>query len=265
MLDLLIKAFRNPRRAIEKSWNIINREAFDGQCTVCGNDSTMYKQGKNVAETYKCKICGAIARHRHLAIELCNEFGIEEPFSVDKFAETKSNLKIYEAQARGAINARLKKINDYICSEYYPEIPRGKEIADGIRCEDLQNLTFEDESFDLVITQAVFEHIREPELAWKEIFRVLKPSGCHIFSVPIGTSQKTERRIRIENGKDLFIKPKAYHNDGVRKAFVYTDFGTDVAEHLNKFGFSTRISSFEDLDQDRFRIYNGYVFISLKT
>lgn len=264
MLNLLIKALKNPRRAIQKSWDIINREAFEGQCTVCGNDTTMYKLGKYAAETYKCNVCGANARHRHLAIELCNIFGIGEPFSVDKFADAKSDLKIYEAQAMGAINARLKKIRGYSCSEYYSEIPRGEEISNGITCEDLQDLTFEDESFDLVITQAVFEHIREPDLAWKEISRVLKPSGIHLFTVPIDNRSKTENRVKIENGKELFVKPKAHHHDGVRRAFVYTDFGTDLAEHLNKFGFTTRISSFEDLDQDRFRIYNGYVFISRK-
>lgn len=264
MLDLLIKAFKNPRRAIQKSWNILNREAFEGHCTVCGNDSTMHKQGKHAGETYKCSVCGGIARHRHFAIELCKVYGIEEPISVDKFAEMKSDLKIYEAQAMGAINSRLKKINGYHCSEFYPEFSRGEEIRDGIRNEDLQDLTFEDESFDLVITQAVFEHVREPDLAWKEIHRVLKPSGYHIFSVPIDTRSLTEPRVRIENGEDVFIKPKHHHNDGVRHAFVYTDFGLDVAEHLNKFGFSTRISSFEDLHQDRFRIYDGYVFISQK-
>jgi len=265
VLDLLIKALKNPQRAIEKSWSILRREKFEGSCTVCGNDSTMYKQGNNLGETYKCNVCGAIARHRHLTIELCKVFGVGEPTSIEKFVVANSDLMIYEAQAFGAINDRLKKLDGYVSSEYYTEIPRGEEIRDGIRCEDLQNLTFEDESFDLVITQAVFEHIREPDLAWKEIYRVLKPSGYHIFSIPIDTRTKTERRVRIENREEIHIKHKAYHKDGVRKAFVYTDFGTDVAEHLNKFGFSTRISSFEDLDQARFRIYNGYVFISQKT
>ena len=265
MLDLVIKAFKNPKRAIEKSWSLLSREKFEGLCTVCGTESIMYKQGNNLGETYKCKACGAIARHRHLAIELCKVFGIEEPYAIDKFIEANSDFKIYEAQAFGAINDRLKKLDGYVSSEYYPEILKGEEIKDGIRCEDLQNLTFEDESFDLVITQAVFEHIREPDSAWKEIFRVLKPSGYHVFSIPIDSRAKTESRVRIENREEIHIKHKAYHKDGTRKAFVYTDFGTDVAEYLNKFGFSTRISSFEDLDQERFRIYNGYVFISQKT
>ncbi|MCH8299549.1 MAG: methyltransferase domain-containing protein [Candidatus Marinimicrobia bacterium] len=125
-------------------------------------------------------------------------------------------------------------------------------------------MTFNDETFDLVITQTVFEHILEPDFAWNEIARVLKPSGNHIFSIPFQKSELTERRVKIENGEEIFIAPKVYHKDGVRKSLVYTDYGLDLLDHLKDFGFSTKLYSIEDLDFDSYRIDGGYIFVSQK-
>ncbi|MFZ6718962.1 class I SAM-dependent methyltransferase [Undibacterium sp. Ji49W] len=42
----------------------------------------------------------------------------------------------------------------------------------------------EDGSFDTAVCTAVLEHLEEPELALKECFRVLRPGGYAIYSVP---------------------------------------------------------------------------------
>jgi len=42
----------------------------------------------------------------------------------------------------------------------------------------------DDESFDSAICTAVLEHLEEPESALRECFRVLKPDGYAIYSVP---------------------------------------------------------------------------------
>ncbi|MBE9204802.1 class I SAM-dependent methyltransferase [Synechocystis salina LEGE 06099] len=42
----------------------------------------------------------------------------------------------------------------------------------------------DDDSFDSAICTAVLEHLEEPELALKECYRVLKPGGFAIYSVP---------------------------------------------------------------------------------
>lgn len=106
-------------------------------------------------------------------------------------------MAVYEAQGKGPLNFHLKKLQGYACSEYDPDVQPGSNIQEGVRCEDLQSLTFNDETFDLVITQTVFEHILEPDRAWKEIARVLKPSGYHIFSIRFQKSPITERRVNV--------------------------------------------------------------------
>jgi SAM-dependent methyltransferase len=42
----------------------------------------------------------------------------------------------------------------------------------------------EDQSFDSALCSAVLEHLEEPELAIRECFRVLKPNGHAIYSIP---------------------------------------------------------------------------------
>lgn len=41
-----------------------------------------------------------------------------------------------------------------------------------------------DDSFDSAVCTAVLEHLEEPEQALRECYRVLKPDGCAIYSVP---------------------------------------------------------------------------------
>jgi predicted SAM-dependent methyltransferase len=50
--------------------------------------------------------------------------------------------------------------------------------------QNLECLTFADESLDLVITSDVMEHARLDDRAHREIYRVLKPGGIYIFTVP---------------------------------------------------------------------------------
>ena len=50
---------------------------------------------------------------------------------------------------------------------------------------DIQKMLFEKNKFDLVLCLEVLEHIPEPQLALKEIFRVLKKEGVLLLSVPL--------------------------------------------------------------------------------
>lgn len=48
----------------------------------------------------------------------------------------------------------------------------------------VEKMPFEDNFFDLVVCAWVLEHIRDPEKAFREIYRVLKPQGKVIFLTP---------------------------------------------------------------------------------
>jgi ubiquinone/menaquinone biosynthesis C-methylase UbiE len=49
---------------------------------------------------------------------------------------------------------------------------------------DITNIPAPDESFDAVICTEVFEHIPDPQLALKELTRLIKPGGILILTIP---------------------------------------------------------------------------------
>ena len=62
----------------------------------------------------------------------------------------------------------------------------------GIRCENLEHLSFGDESFDLHLTRDVFEHLFDPATAFREIARTLRPGLAHLFTTPlVGKNEAT--------------------------------------------------------------------------
>ncbi len=133
--------------------------------------------------------------------------------------------KILEAASYGGINNSLKGSPNYTYSEYFDNIPNG-HIHKGILCVDLQNILFADETFDLIITQDVFEHIKNKDAAFGEVKRVLRKGGYHIFTVPVHENKKTSSRDNL---------PPVYHGDPLRDGvLVYTDFGNDLCEILNE-------------------------------
>lgn len=58
----------------------------------------------------------------------------------------------------------------------------------------IDTLNFPNEYFDYVTMLAVIEHIKNPELIIKEIYRVLKPGGKFILTTP---KKKAERFMKI--------------------------------------------------------------------
>lgn len=57
-------------------------------------------------------------------------------------------------------------------------------LGDRVKEYDGQALPFEDNSFDAVTSNQVFEHVPDLDLALREISRVLKPSGNLYFTFP---------------------------------------------------------------------------------
>ena len=154
--------------------------------------------------------------------------------------------------------------NHYISSIYTEEYPFGTEIEKNIFCQDLEALTFNNESFDIVITEDVFEHIRNYKKAFNEIYRVLKKDGVHIFTIPFLFNQETIVRVDTSTENDIYILPPEYHIDRIRgKILAYRTFGIDLFKILSDIGFSTSVNN-STLEDSRSGIYNSSVFISKK-
>lgn len=56
-----------------------------------------------------------------------------------------------------------------------------------LRCQgDMGSLPFGDNCFDLVTANMVVEHLQQPDVQFREIYRTLKSGGCFIFHTPNG-------------------------------------------------------------------------------
>lgn len=147
-----------------------------------------------------------------------------------------ANLAVHESSLaqRGASEFLRTNCINYSTSQYLPNCKFGTiDTITGFRSEDLETLTFADNSFDLLITQDFVKHIFNPLKASKDIARVLKPGGAHIFSVPImNKSLPTQRWAALKSdGLIDFIMPAEYHGNPVdeKGSLVTMHYGYDLA------------------------------------
>ncbi len=199
----------------------------EGECPICERKVVFRSKYDWLRDHLLCSNCGSIPRERALMQVIktrCPDY---------------RESKIHESSPGGrGVSARLKnEVRNYSSSHYYPHLPLGQyHPEEGHRCEDLENLTFADEAFDLFITQDVMEHIFEPAKAFKEIARVLKPGGAHIFTVPlVNKEKKTERwASRRADGEPVFHHKPEYHGNPIdaKGSLVTMHWGYDITEFI---------------------------------
>lgn len=209
----------------------------EGVCTVCGEWVRFLPFTDNVRESGSCPHCGSSNRQRQMAWMLRRELA----HPVVGRLRLPRGFALYNTEANGPLHGVLKLHPRYECSEYWGDRAQFGATVDGVRNEDLQALSFTDASFDIVLSSDVLEHVPDPYLAHHEIFRVLKPGGCHIFTVPYGeTSPRDDVRASLVNGEIVYHAEALYHGDPVRPdqgVLVWTIFGQEMLERLEEIGF----------------------------
>ena len=175
-----------------------------------------------------------------------------------------SGARVYELSSRGALFVYLRrKWPDFYFSEYFVDVPPG-ERKNGIPCQDVQCLQLPDASFDLVTSTEVFEHVPDDRRGFSEVYRVLKPGGYKVFSVPLSMGERTkERAVLVDGGVTHLLEPE-YHSDrirGRRTVLAYRNYGYDIVERLRVAGFSPEI---REVNYGRHRIRNQYVVVARK-
>lgn len=108
--------------------------------------------------------------------------------------------------------------------------------------QDLTDLTYPDEHFNFVLSFDCFEHIPDYTQALSEIFRVLKPKGQLLFSVPfdVNADNTLVRASVDEQGETIFHVEPEYHGNPMSKegSLSYYTFGWDLLDTLKSVGFS---------------------------
>jgi SAM-dependent methyltransferase len=217
-----------------------------GRCSVCGRWGLFRRQHSSIREGYQCSHCAASLRYRHQASVIVAKYATQRSKSFAELAREPSflGLSIYEPGIIGPFRRYLEAHPNYTTSYLWEGVEPG-ESHRGVRCENLESLTFANETFDLVISSDIFEHVRKPYLAFAEVHRVLKPGGRHIFTVPLSwpLKQRTVPRVDTTEDEDVSLLPEVYHGSPTdpKGSLVYTDFGLDIVEDLERIGFRTEV------------------------
>jgi SAM-dependent methyltransferase len=174
------------------------------------------------------------------------------------------DLAVFNASHEGPIAKVLGEGTNLWSTEFFEDVAPG-ESKNGVRCENLERLTFGDASLDLAITEDVFEHVRDYEKGFSELWRVLKPGGYHIFTVPFYFDQPTASLFRKRGEAYELIEPIEYHGDPHRgKIPVYHRFGHDLFAKLDDIGFSTRLVRSEYHEAKHLGTFDCYTFVSYR-
>jgi SAM-dependent methyltransferase len=191
---------------------------LSGYCHCCRSQVSFVISGAWLRDQYHCTKCGSIPRQRHLQHIL------------DKFFPNWEKSEVHESSpSNNYISQYCKR---YTLSQYLPEIPFGSYTEDGIRSENLEDLTLAPESVDIFITQDVFEHLFRPDKAAKEIAKALAPGGIHIFTAPKHEGvRRSFPMARLLDGGDIELlhHPPEYHGNpvGDGQSLVTWRYGDD--------------------------------------
>lgn len=203
----------------------------DRQCGASQNDGVWMP---NWRERMVCGSCGLNNRQRMMAFAAKNVL----------MRNRVGRPKVYLMEQVTPIYQWITSAVRHACctgSEYLGEDVVPGKIVKGIRHEDVERLSFDDASFDLIISNDVLEHVASPAKALAEAHRVLRSKGEVLMTVPFHLHQQdSEIRARRIDGQLEYILPEIYHGNPVSEkgSLVFTDFGWDFLDQIAEAGFS---------------------------
>jgi SAM-dependent methyltransferase len=221
---------------------------YDGRgwCPICEEDVRFTARNPWLRDHLRCSGCerryrGSLPRERALALALA--------MAVPGYR----SMAIHELSPvwRG-ISLKLRQTcPGYSHSYCFPDRLAGTALPDGGVNQDVHSLTFEDRTFDLVVSLDVLEHVADPRRAITEIARTLKPRGRHVFTVPTYAGViESEQRARItQDGRVEDLYPPEFHGDPISEqgTRVFSHFGYRFASDIARWaGGSVVVLRFAD-------------------
>lgn len=257
---------------------------ISGQCNICGMHTYFYYESVELfRESLFCGYCKSSSRYRSIASAILDIF--DEDYGVKAFSLShisrdcfKKNIKIYDTQQSFSYQKCAYLLPDYLkriklievkTSRYESTKELGFLYSNGVENQNLERLTFSDNSFNILITSDVMEHVRLDNLAHNEIYRVLAKGGYYIFNVPHSLDLEDDL-IRVEiidpedPSKDKYIHEPEYHGDvnsSGKGALSYRVYGKSLLRKLKEIGFDV---IYRKINSHKNAILNTEVFICKK-
>jgi SAM-dependent methyltransferase len=218
------------------------RPAF---CVTCGRVTAIVARGHSARESWRCVRCRSLNRQRQVAAVVCRRDLAGRSYRwLGDYAEHAGEA-VYLAEQGGPLHEALRHATTFVASEYMDPLAKSGDVINGVLHQDLQEMSFPDNSFDLVVTTEVLEHVPDPYRAHTEILRVLRPGGRHVFTVPYNEERLDDdvRAVLDEDGQVRHLAEPQYHSDPLRPegVLVFTIFGTGMADRLRALGYQATV------------------------
>jgi hypothetical protein len=213
-------------------------------------------------ESCECAHCGAKLRGRRLAQVLLSLYPTDQPAtSAPSLARwviepAIRQLRVAEINRIDGLHEQLVRLPHLTWSDYEDAANPGSTGA-GARSEDLMHLTYGNESLDLMLTSETLEHVPDLGEALREIRRVLAPGGRHVFTVPMlpDVAKTFARSVKMLDGTVQERAPRICHPGGDWGYPVFTEFGGDLPELLQRAGFEVEVHFGPPRVQDVAQVY----------
>ena len=218
-------------------------------------------------EDLTCKNCLASMRGRMLSLVFLNHLNARFCADYQSLKELSENcvldLHVLNTDKFSVMNPFFANSEKFWLSGYFPDKPNGSKLENNVFNVDLQSIPFEDNTFDVILTSDVMEHVRDSEKAHREIFRVLKPGGIYIFTVPYNPElEQTRILVDTTTDEDVFLCRPQYHGDPLTGGILtYRIFGKSLLTELKNIEFSVNDMH---INSEKHLILNGDVFCAIK-
>lgn len=236
-LESLFRVLEPVRRLLEAT--VLDNKTTPGFCRACRQTQEFEVAGGqpegqwvNLQEGMVCR-CGLNGRMRSI-LKTVHEVTARRRFSHAAVLERLTPLFPYLVEAcDGLIGA------EYLGSNMRPGQTRNLGGVE-VRHENMLDLSFEQESVDLLMHFDVLEHVPDISGGLVECARVLRRDGLLIFSCPFyaGLEENTIRAVVVE-GQVRHIMDPAYHGNPVSGSgsLVFTHPSWQVLAQLREAGF----------------------------
>jgi len=174
-----LHAIRSVEMPVEQAYGVAKRKRSSVEketsgarfyCPVCGHWYSRFAPfGLRGRRNARCPGCGALERHRFLWLYMIGRQRVLRPGS-----------RILHVAPEPCIQQRLLTGHHvrYLGIDRYDDDANAEQ-------QDLTDLPYPENAFDLIICNHVLEHIPDDRKAISEIARVLRPSGHALITVPI--------------------------------------------------------------------------------
>ena len=181
-------------------------------CPICGHHGVFVSVGHPPRWDARCPGCGSRERHRLVHLWITADGG-------DRLADK----RILHFAPEKVVLRRLRGNPLYETADLYqPGVTHRVDIT---------RTGLADASYDVVMANHVLEHIPDDRQAMRELFRLLRPGGLALLTVPINPSRR-------DTYEDPAITGPAERHAHFSAADHQRYYGMDFAERLSVAGFA---------------------------